>query len=78
MLLDHETYRWLVYDRMNQYLREAAVDRRTRIAAMTGGRVESGSSRTTGTGLLGALLRLLGPLVRERGDACGETGRGAS
>ena len=78
MLLHHETYKLLVHERMNHYLREAADDRRTRIAALAGERVDSVSSQTAGARLLRALARLLGPRIRERGAACGETGRSAS
>jgi hypothetical protein len=76
MLLHHETYRLLVQERMNHYLREAAMDRRANIAAVGGERVESGSGRTAAR-LLRAVVRMLVPHMRERGTACGETGRGA-
>ena len=78
MLLHHETYRLLVHERMNHYLREAAVDRQTRIAAAARERVNSGWSRTEAARLLRAVVRVLRSQLRERGAACGETGRGAS
>ncbi len=78
MLLHHETYRVLAYERMNRYLREAAADRQIRNAAVPGGREDSGSAGTAAARLLRAVARALAPHRRERRDPCGETGRGAS
>ncbi len=78
MLLHHETYRILVDERLNHYLREAAADRRTRIAAVPRERGDARSGSTAAARLLRAVVRALAPHIRERRAPCGETGRGAS
>ncbi len=78
MLLHHETYRILAYERVNHYLREAAADRQIRIAAAPGGQEGSGWAGTAAARLLRAVVRALAPRSREGRDPCGETGRGAS
>ncbi len=78
MLLHHETYRILVDERMNHYLREAAGDRRTRLAVAAREREDSRSGSPAAVRLLRAVVRALAPHTRERRAPCGETGRGAS
>ena len=78
MLLHHETYLLLAAERINHFLREAQVARRTRIAAMAGAREDRGWDGTTVVRLLRAAVRMLAFHNRERRGPCGESGRGAS
>lgn len=74
MLPHHETYRLLVDERMNRYLSEAAGDRRIRLAAVRAGEEEGRRGFAALARVLRAAVRTLGPRVRGKRTACGETG----
>jgi hypothetical protein len=76
MLLHHETYRILVDERLNHYLREAAADRRTRIAAVPRERGDARSGSTAAARLLRAVVRAAGATYpREEGSVWGDRPR---
>lgn len=77
MFLHHETYRLLTHERMNRYLSEAAGDRRVRLAAVRAEQKDGRRGISAAARMLRAAVRALVPHAREKGTACGETGRSA-
>jgi hypothetical protein len=78
VFLHHETYRLLTHERMTQYLREAALDRQIRIAALPGRADDAHRRIGAAARVVRAVVRALAPSKRERGAVCADPRQGAS